>query len=142
LGRINVTDTSPIWGPAGGGSGGGILIEAPSVVLEDGAALLAGGGGAGGYGACPPGPDGADAPASMAIASGGSCPAGTNPTATGGDGATTGAGATGQNSTSGSAGGGGGGLGRIRINTADGQYTAGANTLVRGVATSGVIGRR
>jgi hypothetical protein len=142
LGTDTTPATNPIYGPGGGGSGGGILIEAPSVVLDDGVALLAGGGGGGGYGACNPVPDGVDAVPSAAAAAGGACPAGTTPSAAGGDGATSGAGVTGGNATSGSAGSGGGGLGRIRINTADGTYSTGPNSLLRGTTTSGVVGRR
>lgn len=138
------TSPSPVppYGPGGGGSGGGILIEAPSVVLDDGTALLASGGGAGGYGACNPGPDGVDAAPSAATSQGGACPAGTRPSAAGGGGAITGVGATGANATGGSAGSGGGGLGRIRINTADGRYSAAAGSLLRGVTTAGTVGRR
>jgi hypothetical protein len=142
LGRISDTDTTPVWGPGGGGSGGGILLEAPSFLLDDGTALLAGGGGAGGYGACNPAPDGLDAAASAAPATGGICPAGTSPSSSGGDGATIGTGASGQNAAGGSAGGGAGGLGRIRINTTDGHYSVGMNCLIRGVVTTGVLGRR
>lgn len=145
LGRVSVTDTSPVWGPAGGGSGGGILIESPNVVIDDGAALLATGGGGGGYGACNPGPDAVDAAPNASIPFGGVCPVGTNPAAAGGAGATTGTGAAGGATTAtgqGSAGSGGGGLGRIRINTVDGLYTVSVNSLVRGVVTSGIVGRR
>lgn len=145
LGRVSDTDASPVWGPAGGGSGGGILIESPSVVIDDGAGLIATGGGGGGYGACTPGPDGADAAPSAAIPAGGACPVGTKPAAAGGAGATTGTGGDGGATAAtdqGSAGSGGGGLGRIRINTADGLYTASVNSLLRGVATTGRVGRR
>jgi hypothetical protein len=145
LGRVSDTDTSPVWGPAGGGSGGGILIEAPNVVIDDGAALLATGGGGGGYGACNPAPDGVDAAPNASLPAGGVCPGGTNPAAAGGAGATTGTGAAGGATVAtvwGSAGSGGGGLGRIRINTVDGLYTVSVNSLVRGVTTSGTVGRR
>lgn len=141
LGRISTSDTTPVFGPSGGGSGGGILIEAPSVVLDSGAALLAAGGGGGGWGACASQPDGLDAPPSAATGSGGACPAGVTPTAAGGDGATSGAGAPGGNATAGSAGSGGGGLGRVRINTADGQYAANANSRIRATTTTGMVGR-
>jgi hypothetical protein len=142
LGRTDDTDPTPVWGPGGGGSGGGILIEAPSIILDEGTALLAGGGGGGGYGACSPGPDGLDAIPNSGTAPGGSCPTGIMPAAVGGSGATTGAGAAGQDRTIGAAGGGGGGLGRIRINTRDGQYAAGTTSLIHGVSTSGTAGRR
>jgi hypothetical protein len=143
LGRTSTDDTTPVWGPAGGGSGGGILIEAPSVTFDENVALLAGGGGGGGYGLCNPMPDGADAAPTTAGAPGGTCPVGTSPLATGGDGATTGGGAAGQDNTfNGAAAGGGGGVGRIRINTADGQYAAKATTVLRGAATTGLVGRR
>lgn len=148
LGSDTSPATNPIYGPGGGGSGGGILIEAPSVVLDDGVTLLAGGGGGGGYGACSPGPDGIDAAPRAAPAAGGACSAGTTPSAAGGSGATSGAGTTGADAATcgatncGSAGSGGGGLGRIRINTVDGTYSAGTNSLLRGVTTSGVVGRR
>lgn len=136
-------DTSPVWGPGGGGSGGGLLIEAPGVTIDDGAALLAGGGGGGGYGLCNPAPDGADAAASSAGAPGGTCPVGTSPLATGGDGATTGGGAAGQDNTfNGSAASGAGGLGRIRINTANGEYSTAAGSVLRGSASAGLVGRR
>jgi hypothetical protein len=142
LGRVDETDTAPVWGPEGGGSGGGILIEAPNVVFDDGIALLAAGGAAGGYGACGAVVNGSDAAPNAAVPAGGRCPAGTTPTAAGGDGATNGTGGSGQATSVGSAGGGGGGLGRIRINTGDGQYSAGASALLRGVVTTGVVGRR
>lgn len=148
LGTDTAPATNPIYGPGGGGSGGGILIEAPSVILDDGISLLAGGGGGGGYGACTPPPDGVDAPPSALPAAGGACPAGTTPAAAGGAGATNGAGTTGANAAivgtfmCGSAGSGGGGLGRIRINTVDGRYSAGMSSLLRGVTTSGAVGRR
>ena len=70
---------------------------------------------------------------------------GTNPTAAGGAGATAGTGIAGDNTTTtgrGSAGGGGGGVGRIRINTADGLYIVSVNSLIRGVTTTGTVGRR
>lgn len=132
----------PIRGSAGGGSGGGILFEAPSVVLDDGAGMLAAGGGGGGYGACTPEPNGQDAPPSAATPLGGACPMQTTPASIGGNGATSSAGGVGGNASSGCAGGGGGGLGRIRVNTADGQYTKGANALLRGVETTGMVGKR
>jgi hypothetical protein len=141
LGSETVLPTTSVYGPGGGGSGGGILLEAPIVVLDDGAALLAAGGGGGGYGACTPAPDGADASPDAVAATGGACPA-AKPAAAGGAGATTGDGVSGAGTDNGSAGGGGGGLGRIRINTADGQYSAGTNSLVRGIATTGTVGRR
>lgn len=149
LGTSGSLDTSPLYGPGGAGSGGGILIEAPRVLLDEGIALLAAGGGGGGYGACNPAPNGVDAAPGTAPALGGACPPGTFPAAAGGEGATTRDGAAGSNaamtaggSVYGSAGSGGGGLGRIRINTLDGEYSAGATSLVRGVATSGIVGRR
>ena len=142
LGRNASTDTNPVWGPGGGGSGGGILIEAPSVTLDAGAALLAGGGGAGGWGACTPGPDGGDAPPIATAAAGGVCPVGVTPASIGGGGAVTAAGTTGGNNNNGSAGSGGGGIGRIRINTATGQYTANADAVLLGVVTAGMVGRR
>lgn len=142
LGR-NENETPPaIYGSSGGGSGGGILIEAPSVVLEDGTALLAAGGGGGGYGACTGMANGTDAPPGVGTPNGGACPAGTSPTSIGGNGATTGAGGVGGDTTQGSAGSGGGGLGRIRVNTANGQYTTGTGAVVRGTETTGMVGKR
>lgn len=126
-------------GPAGGGSGGGILIEAPSLVLDNDTALLAAGGGGGGYGACPTSPQGMDGPPAASIPAGGACPMSTNPAASGGVGATTGAGAVGANATDGSAGGGGGGLGRIRVNTADGMFTSGTGATIWGTLTTGTL---
>lgn len=145
LGHVSDTDTSPVWGPAGGGSGGGILLESLNVTIDDGAGLLATGGGGGGYGACIPEPDGVDATPNASTPSGGACPVGTNPAAAGGAGATIGTGSVGGSTTAanqGSAGSGGGGLGRIRMNTVDGLYTVSVNALVRGVVTSGIVGRR
>jgi hypothetical protein len=142
LGRVATSDTTPVWGPGGGGSGGGLLIEAPVVILDAGTTLLAGGGGGGGYGACSPVPSGRDAAQDAETAEGGSCPAGTTPTAAGGAGAIAGDGRSGESEASAASGGGGGGLGRIRINTSDAQYAAGPTTLVRGVVTTGLVGRR
>jgi hypothetical protein len=142
LGSETSTPTHPVYGPGGAGSGGGILIEAPTVVLDDGTALVAAGGGGGGYGACTPAPDGNDASPDAVTAGGGACSTAATPAAAGGDGATNSTGATGANATFGAAGSGGGGLGRIRINTADGQYSASATALVRGVTTTGMVGRR
>lgn len=138
LGVFDVLNHDPIWGPTGGGSGGGILIESPSVVIDNGSKVLAGGG----WGACATAPDGLDADASTAIARGGACSAPTFPRAAGGDGAIAGAGSPGEDDPNGASGGGGGGLGRIRINTADGQYSAGPGTVVRGEVAAGLIGRR
>jgi hypothetical protein len=132
LGREENT-TTPVWGPGGGGAGGGILVEAPTVELGDATMLLASGGGGGGYGACAPVPTGADAEVDVESARGGACPFAL-PAAAGGN-----AGAPGQDNIGGSAGGGGGGLGRIRINTADGQYASSANSVLRGVVTSGTL---
>lgn len=141
LGRAENT-TTPVWGPGGGGSGGGILLEAATVTLDDAAALLAAGGGGGGYGACSPVPDGGDAPANTSTPAGGACPPTVKPAAAGGDGATGGTGAVGLAETfGGSSGSGGGGLGRIRVNTASGQFMAGAAVL-RGITTSGTVGVR
>lgn len=142
LGKGENDTTTPMYGSGGGGSGGGILIEAPSVVIDDGTALLAVGGGGGGYGACVNLPNGMDAPAGIGTPSGGACPGGTTPASTGGNGATTGAGGVGGDTTQGSAGSGGGGLGRIRVNTADGQYTSGVGSVVRGAMTTGTVGTR
>jgi len=142
LGKASLNDTTAVYGPGGGGSGGGILIEAGKVILDANTALLAAGAGAGGYGACTNPPNGMDSPASAATATGGACPAGTTPTASGGDGATTANGGGGANSTTGSAGGGGGGLGRIRINTADAQYSSQSTSLVRGAVTTGMAPTR
>jgi len=141
LGKPSTDDPTPISAGGGGGSGGGILVEAPRVALDDGTALLAAGGGGGGYGACNPIASGLDAPPNGATPAGGDCPSAT-PAAAGGDGGTAGAGGNGENASSGSAGSGGGGLGRIRVNTADGQYTAAPGSLVRGTATTGTVGRR
>jgi len=143
LGRSSDTDPTPVWGPGGGGSGGGILIEAPNVVFDDDTALVAAGGAGGGYGACNPPAAGSDAAPDATTPVGVSCPAATHPIGVGGDGATTGSGAPGlDNTAGGSAGSGGGGLGRIRINTKDGGYSAGASAVVRGAVTAGVVGRR
>ena len=126
----------------GGGSGGGVLIEARSVALDDATLILAGGGGGGGAGPCMPAPDGGDAQPSDVIARGGACPVGTLHAVSGGDGATAGDGSPGAALADAACGGGGGGLGRIRINTADGKYGAGPSTLLRGVVTTGLVGRR
>lgn len=142
LGKPAIDDPTPVYGSGGGGSGGGILLEAPSVVLEDGTALLAAGGGGGGFGACANTPNGMDAPPGIGTPSGGSCPSGTSPASTGGNGATSAAGGVGGDTTQGSAGGGGGGLGRVRVNTADGQYTAGTGAVIRGAEATGMVGRR
>jgi hypothetical protein len=142
LGRISTSDPSPVWGPGGGGSGGGILLEATAIILDDGTRLSAGGGAGGGFGACTPSPDGQNAPATADVAAGGVCPLGTKPASRGGKAATSGAGETGEGQVEGSSGSGGGGLGRIRINTSDAQYAAGPTTLVRGVVTTGLVGRR
>ena len=143
LGKPATDDPTPMYGPAGGGSGGGILIEAPVLVLEDGTALLAAGGGGGGYGACANAPNGMNAPASATTPTGGACPAGTSPATSGGNGAISATGGVGTDTTvGGSGGGGGGGLGRIRVNTADGQYTSGTGAVVTGAATTGTVGTR
>lgn len=143
LGKDDLNDTTPMSGSGGGGAGGGILLEAPSVELDDGTALLAAGGGGGGYGACTPAPDGTDAPSGIGTPAGGACPGGTSPTSVGGDGATNTTGNAGGDTTKGgSAGGGGGGLGRIRVNTANGQYTQGTGTIIRGSATTGTAAKR
>lgn len=142
LGHVDSNDMSAIYGPGGGGAGGGILIEAPHVVLDAGSVLLAAGGAGAGYGACSPPPNGVDASAADVTPSGGACPPGTSPSAVGGSGATSGDGAPGGNSSAGSAGSGGGGLGRIRINTADPNYTPGRNVLLRGSLSVAALGRR
>jgi hypothetical protein len=142
LGVQDINGPDPVWGPTGGGSGGGVLLEAPAVVIDDGVALLAGGGGGGGWGACAVAPDGRDEDPVTGVGTGGSCPATVFPRASGGDGATTADGSPGENDSAGAGGGGGGGLGRIRINTADGQYATGPTTLVRGAVTTGLVGRR
>jgi hypothetical protein len=141
LGRDDVSSGPTVYGAAGGGSGGAVLIEAPILTLDAGTALLATGGGGGGYGACSPIANGLDAPASGSTPTGGACPAAVTPKSTGGNGATTSSGGAGSTNTHGSAGGGGGGLGRIRINTADGQYTS-TGALVRGNASTAMVGRR
>ncbi|HEU4733162.1 MAG TPA: hypothetical protein VFT22_34955 [Kofleriaceae bacterium] len=145
LGTDAIPTTDPIYGPAGGGSGGGILMEAPSLTVDDGAMLLAAGGGGGGYGACSPAPDGGDAEPGAPAAPGGACPADVHPAGNGGAGATTAEGTPGGPSNisgTGSGGSGGGGLGRIRINTADGTYSAAPTALIRGATTTGMVGRR
>lgn len=139
LGVASLPPQTAVYGPGGGGSGGGILIEAPSVELDDGALVLAAGGGGGGYGACANSPNGQDAQASAATPSGGRCPVGTTPASGGGAGSVSGSGGKGDDTTKGSAGGGGGGLGRIRVNSADGEYMAGANVVLRGALTTGTL---
>jgi hypothetical protein len=144
LGRADASDTNVVWGSGGGGAGGGILIEASALVLDAGTGLLAAGGAGAGWGACAPAAHGTDAPANASTPSGGSCSSGTTPATTGGDGATTGDGGGGQSMThtGGSAGGGGGGLGRIRINTADAQYSSQTSSTLRGVVTTGIVQTR
>ena len=142
LGRVNLSDTNVVWGSGGGGAGGGILIEAGTVVLDADTGLMAAGGGGAGWGACTPAANGTDAPPSASTPLGGACSAGTTPTSLGGDGATTANGGTGQTVTSGSGGGGGGGLGRIRINTADAQYSSQTSSTVRGVVTTAIVQAR
>lgn len=144
-GVINVNGSGALedsYGIGGGGAGGGILLEAPTVELGATAKLLAnGGGGASGqqFGSMSD---------TLAAASGGKC----SPTSTfcgaGGDGAskTTAAQdgvtppATNGNNTF--AGGGGGGLGRIRINTTDGNYVKSNSAIEAGALTTGKIATR
>jgi hypothetical protein len=139
LGKASLSDTTAVYSPGGGGAGGGILIEASALVLDANTGLSAAGGGGGGWGACAPVANGSDAPPSASTPSGGSCGAGTTPAQLGGDGATIADGSSGQASTYGSGGGGGGGLGRIRISTADGQYSTQTSSTVRGVVTTGIV---
>jgi hypothetical protein len=143
LGRDNTSDnTIAVYGSGGGGAGGAILIEASSVVLDADTGLWAAGGGGGGWGACTPAPHGTDGPPNASTPTGGTCPTGTTPATAGGDGATTAGGGNGQMTMYGSGGGGGGGLGRIRINTADAQYSSQTSSTVRGVVTTGIVQTR
>lgn len=141
LGRAATTDTNPVFGSGGGGAGGGVLIEAATVTLDAATGIWAAGGGGGGWGSCTTAANGMDAPPTAVTPSGGACAAGTTPAQTGGDGATTADGGTGQSSSFGSGGGGGGGLGRIRINTADATYTSTGAT-VRGTVTTAIVQSR
>lgn len=139
----NATGSGTSYGPGGGGAGGGILIEASAVVLDSGSGLLAAGGAGAGWGACAPGANGSDAPPNASTPIGGACPSGTTPASSGGDGATSAEGGTGQTAAEyGSGGGGGGGLGRVRINTADAQYSSQTSSTVRGVVTTGIVQTR
>jgi hypothetical protein len=136
----------PQPGSGGGGSGGGILLEAPVVVMEPSTALLAAGGGGGGAGLCGA-RDAADAPPDGSTPLGGRCPPepdvppdGYTPPA-GGDGAGQQPAQRGDDLGF-SAGSGGGGHGRIRINSAFGTYGGEADALIRGMLTTGSVGRR
>jgi hypothetical protein len=129
------------WGAgSGGGAGGAILLEAPTVTLQ-GTLAANGGGGAGGrtdYAAwnlyCPegtptPGEDGAFA--AQTAAGGLACSGGANrPAGAGGrGGALAGATQAGLDGSNGRAGGGGGGgVGRIRVNTFQGDQFERAGT--------------
>ncbi len=108
-------------GGGGGGSGGAILIEAPSVSILSGAVLAAnGGGGGGGFNNMLPTSSGESAKLSSVAAAGGF-----GAQSSGGVG---GAGQTSQGSDAigplmDGGGGGGGGVGRIRLNSLDGNVT-------------------
>ena len=111
----------------GGGGGGGVLLEGPSVTLGPGAKLLAHGG-SGGQACFTAG----------AYCGGGGV--GATHTTTALDGGNSAYITSGQNYFNG--GGGGGGLGRIRINTPDGNYTKSTSSIEDGSLTSGVLPTR
>jgi hypothetical protein len=121
----------------GGGSGGAILLEAPTVDLVEGAAVVANGGG-GGASHCAS--NGVSGLVAVTQAAGGTCP---DDVGEGGYG-----GALddtfllrGDNAGVGfSSGGGGGGVGRIRINTVIGGFTAADGSVVSPAASFGAIG--
>jgi hypothetical protein len=130
-------------GPGGGGSGGGILLEAASVRFETSSVLLAAGGGGGGSGGCGEPRHGQEAPPNGSTAAGGNCPVETWGTpGPGGSGASASSAQVGGSVTYFDGGGGGGGLGRIRINTVDGNYAGASNLLARGVVTTGTVTTR
>ena len=130
----------------GGGSGGAVLLEAPAVYIEHRAALLAAGGGGGGGMALCAARNGNDATPDPSTPIGGICPAeGEYIPPPGGAGASAQSaqpGAEVQEDRGGCGAGGGGGHGRIRINTANGDYDSGSSAVVRGVLTTGSVGRR
>jgi hypothetical protein len=112
-------------GVAGGGAGGGLLVEAPVVSLGASAKLLAPGGAGNGFGSqC-------DASTCGVPGVGAT---GTTPASAGGDIANANRDITG--------GGGGGGLGRIRINTKDGNFTQLNSTVINGLSTAGLAATR
>jgi hypothetical protein len=127
-------------GVGGGGAGGGVLLEAPSVELGGTAALLARGGGG----------EAGDTSAGTVTVSAYPIPGGVclHPSAgcqAGGAGAAVNVPATAGGTASGiggSGGGGGGGLGRIRINTVDGNYAKTNSTVEAGALTTGMIQTR
>jgi hypothetical protein len=130
-------------GGAGGGAGGSVLLESPQVTLTAGAVIAANGGGGGGggdTGASVAGSPGQDGPMSVAPAAGGLAAGGSA-----GPGGSGGAGASAPNPGSppsgGTDGGGGGGgaVGRIRINTGDGQAPDTSGVVISPAPTTGAI---
>ena len=125
----------------GGGAGGGVLIEAPTVVLDNAAILLARGAGGTSRSFYPADPaDSASFESGGLCGNDGSCGAGgdgASPTTNGHDGQSI---VFDTNDTRQyAAGGGGGGDGRIRINTLDGMFTRGNNSVIAGSVTNGKI---
>ncbi len=110
----------------GGGAGGSVLIEAPLVVLEPDAKIDARGGNG----------HGCDMPTMYCGAAGMGATAQQAAT----DGMSTGY-MSGANLTF-EAGGGGGGLGRLRVNTADGNYTKANTTVEEAAVTTGTVQTR
>jgi hypothetical protein len=129
----------------GGGAGGGILLEAPTVTLTPTARLLAkGGGGAANTSSAGATPQTEDLTASIGLR----CIPQDPQCGNGGNGATVGIAATNGGNTAlnseafFSGGGGGGGLGRLRINTRDGNYTRNSMTVEAAATTSGQVRTR
>ena len=147
FGFINVGGGAGGVRGGGGGSGGGLLLEAPQVavtgVSSGGYAALAANGGGGAGGCDHAGEDGRP---DGARAFPGFCA--TNSTTSGGDGGATSNlnGGSGQtyagSATTSQAGGGGGGAGVIRINTANGAFSATGGAVVSGSSSVGTVRRR
>ena len=120
-------DASGAYVVGGGGAGGSLLIDAPTVRLGTNARVLATGGT--GFAAC-------TTPSTYCGVGG----AGATATTVAQDGMSI-TYSSGSNLTF-QSGGGGGGLGRLRINTADGQYTKTSSTVEDAVVSTGTIQTR
>ncbi len=126
----------------GGGAGGAVLLEAPTVVIDNPGILLTRGAGGTSRDFYP-----AEPSDSLPFQSGGACVVNDGSCGVGGDGASpTASGHAGQtltfdinDSRQYAAGGGGGGDGRIRINTLDGMFTRGNNSIIAGSVTTGKV---
>jgi hypothetical protein len=126
VGDADRYDQSELLVLAGGGAGGGILVEAPIVEFAANAQLLAFGG------------DGASAcgtPGVNCSAAGKGAKVGTPATA----GVDINCVSNGLPTASGA---GGGGLGRVRVNTASGNYTKASSVIEQAVVTTGTIATR